>query len=234
MKHCQYCNKAFTFTHHSQVYCGKSCAAKARCQDAGQLWPTESEAWLEKKVGTMPLGDLATAYNREAIKQKWPERTQMAIKMKLIRLGWSVRPTEDNLSRGELAKILGISRDRVKRWTMTGLPYRRLSRSTTAIRARDVRAYLLSKPHLAADIPEANLAWLIGEDAAHQICSAEHSLKGRPRPVVNLTTGHTYPGIKAAARVHYLSHSSIRKAILRGGLSGDYEWAYQDELEDRA
>lgn len=197
-------------------------------------WHQDAELWLEKKAGTLPLANLTKAYNRVAKINGWPPRSLNAIKIKLSQLNLSRKCTENNITRYELARVLGVTRDKIRGWTRSGLPYCKIARNQTAIRACDLRDFLLSDPSRAYGVSEEGLSWLIGEKDAAIICKAEHSRRGHRRPVINLDTGRVYPGIKAAARETYIDHNSIARAIRKGGRSAGYRWAYVDELEAEA
>jgi hypothetical protein len=187
--------------------------------------------WLEEKAGTLPFFTLCRQFNSMARKRGWGARSENAIHVKVQRLNLSKKCTEDNLTRRELARALGIKHDRVRSWTRNGLPWRKVARNQSAIRVADLREFLLANPERATGVPEQELGWIIGEKAAAIICSAEHSTRGYPRPVICLDTGEKFPGIKAAARAKFVVHSSIAQAIDRGGKSAGYRWAYIDQLQ---
>ena len=230
---CGYCGVQFTAVRRRKC-CTRSCSAKLKHQRMGTDWHQDAELWLEKKAGTLPLVSLTRAYNQAAKINGWPSRSQNAIKIKLNRLNLSRKCTENNITRYALARVLGVTSDKIRTWTRSGLPYRKMARNQTAIRVCDVREFLLNDPRRAYGVSEEGLAWLIGEKDAAIICEAEHSRRGYRRPVINLDTGQVYPGIKAAARETYITHNSIAQAIRRGGRSAGYRWAYVNDLEERA
>jgi hypothetical protein len=193
-------------------------------------WEPDAEMWLEEKAGTLPFSTLCHYFNKMARRQGWGSRSKNAIHVKVQRLNLSKKCTEDNMTRRELARALGIKPDRVRGWTRAGLPWKKIARNQAAIRMADLREFLLSNPDRATGVPERELGWLIGESAAAIIASAEHSTRGYPKPVICIETGEKFPSVKAAARAKFVVHSSITGAIDRGGRSAGCRWAYLDAI----
>ena len=232
MRHltCAYCSKPFT-TQRLRECCDRSCSARLTQTRRGLTpWEPDAEMWLEEKAGTLPFNALCHQFNKMATRRGWGKRSDNAIHVKVQRLNLSKKCTEDNMTRRELARALGIKPDRVRSWTRNGLSWKKVARNQSAIRMDDLREFLLFNPERATGVPEQELGWLIGEKAAAIIANAEHSTRGYPRPVICIDTGEKYPSIKAAARAKFVVHSSIRRAIQRGGKSAGYRWAYLDEL----
>lgn len=228
---CAYCTKPFTAKRLREC-CDRSCAARLSQTRRGLTpWEPEAEMWLEEKAGTLPFFTLCRRFNGMARRKGWAERSENAMHVKVQRLNLSKKCTEDNFTRRELARVLAIKPDRVRAWTRAGLPWQKVSRNQAAIRVVDLREFLLANPERATGVPEQELGWLIGEPAAAIIANAEHSQRGYPRPVICIDTGEKFPGIKAAARAKFVVQSSIRSAILRGGKSAGYRWAYLDQLQ---
>ena len=230
-RNCEHCGKTFEAKRKREC-CDRSCAAKlARMRRGMAPWEQDAEFWLEQKAGLYPLPELCRIFNRVASRKGWARRTETAVNIKLKRLNLSRKCTEDNLSRRELARALGIGPDRVRGWTRRGLPYRKIARNQIAIKVGDLRDYLLENPGLTTGITEQSLAWLIGESAAKKIKAIPDDPRGFYRPVICLDTGERFDGIKAAGRAKFISHSSIGGAIRRGGKCLGYRWAYLDSLE---
>lgn len=187
--------------------------------------------WLEEKAGTLPFRVLCSQFNGMATRRGWGKRSENAIHVKVQRLNLSKKCTEDNLTRRELARVLGIKPDRVRSWTRNGLAWKKVARNQAAIKVADLRDFLLANPERATGVPEQELGWLIGEKAAAIVADSEHSQRGYPKPVVCIDTGEIFPGVKAAARAKFVVHSSIAGAIRRGGKSAGCRWAYLDQLQ---
>lgn len=231
---CEYCRRQFDAVKPRRT-CSKPCAARITYQAKGRVWPPDAEEWLESQVGSVPLARLIDEYHQIAPGKGWPPRTSVSIQTKVQRLGLSQRCTLDNVTRAELGRLLGISHSRVRTWTRTGLRCQKISHSHTAIRVRDVKAYLLKHPNRAVGVDRDALAWLIGDDPTRRILESItlDRVPGLPRPIINLTTGKRYPNVYAAAREIYVAKSGICKAIRRNGTSLGQRWAYLDEMEDK-
>ena len=223
---CEYCGRSFDGKSRT---CSRRCAAKLGSPNG---WPIEAEDWLEERAGLVPLSEITMAYRQIAEGRGWPLRGKNAIRSKLLRLGHNQRCELDNVTRAELARMLGIGHGRVKNWTKSGLKCRWLSRTHTAVQISDVRQFLLRHPDMAIRIDPDKLAWVVGEPAAQKIVSRikSNGRCGLPRPVVNLTTGKQYGTIAAAARDSFVQPMSLSSALRRGKSCAGYQWAY---LEDR-
>lgn len=228
---CAYCDRAFT-TERRRQCCDRRCAAKLARVTRGQApWETDAELWLELNAGTLPLPSLLKAFHRTQRRRGWNPRSDEAVRLKLNRSNLSRKCTEDNLSRYELARVLGIHSDRVRRWNRQGLPYRKVARNQCAIKVRDLKQWLLQNPHEGRDMDPLGLETLIGPSAAAVVLSAEHDVRGCRRAVVCIDTGEVFDGLKAAGRAKYVSHKSISGAIARGGRSAGYRWAWLEDLQ---
>lgn len=229
---CAWCGISFEALRRRECCCRSHAAklARSRRTDVAPPWEAEAEFWLEQAAGTLPLADLAKRFNLMAKRRGWQCRTQESVKIKLGRMGLSRKCTEDNMSRYEISRALGIHVDRVRLWTRKGMPTRKVARNQMAVKVADLRDFLLAHPELATGIPDRELGWLIGQNAAAAIAGAEHSKRGYPRPVLCVDTGERFPGVKAAARAKFVTHGCIGQAIRRGGKSAGCRWRYLDDV----
>lgn len=231
---CTYCKKEFT-AQRLRECCNRTCSSRlAQVRRGLSPWELDAELWLEEKSGTLPFPVLCRRFNSMAKRKGWAARSKNALHVKLQRLNLRKKCTEDNLTRRELARVLGINPDRVRAWTKAGLPWKKVARNQSAIRVEDLKQFLLTNPERATHVPIRELGWLIGEDAAEIVANAKHSVRGYAKPVVCLDTGRTYPGVKAAARENFVVHSSITSAIERGGTCAGYRWAYFNQIKEQA
>ena len=225
------CGRDFTSKRRRQC-CGRSCAAKLGGLNNGRgPWTPDEEMALEMLSGTIPFTELCKRMRTLARRRGWPVRTNRAIRVRMDRRGISQRCEEDNLTAAELARQLGINVKRVHIWIRLGLPSRKISRSISAIRLSDLKAFLLAHPEQIDGIAVCELGMVLGHEVASRI--QERSLSAKPRrkrtrPVRCLDTGETFPSVREAGRVHYLSYSTIQDAIRRDGRAGGYKWNYLD------
>ena len=224
------CRQPFTSLRPREC-CNRSCAARL-AQTRRGLTPWEPDAlhWLEQTAGTLPFPDLCRRFRMMAKRRGWATRSDNALHVKIQRLNLQKKCTEDNLTRRELARFLNIPPDRVRNWTSNGLPWRKVARNQSAIQMADLKAFLLANPERATNVPERELGWLIGDEAAARIVAAEHSARGYHRPILCIDTGEIFPSVRAAARAKYVTRGCICQAIRRGGKSAGLRWAYLDEL----
>jgi hypothetical protein len=180
----------------------------------------------------MPFHRLIDSYLRNSEQLGFPERTRMAVEAKIEKLikfeNLSRKCTLNNWSRYELARILGISADRVRGWCEAGgLRSSKVARNQSAIARKALKEWMLEHPELVSDVEEDRLSFVLEDpNAVSEIKRHKPSRKGYPMPVVCVGTGEKYPSIKAAARANYLSRGSVMRAIKSGKASAGHKWAY--------
>lgn len=223
---CEVCKKTFTTKRHRRC-CNRQCSSKLMMFAKGlNPWQEKELVLLEKMVGCNPIVDIVEAIQQLDRRQRWPLRTETAIRVKLKRMGHTLKCVLDNLTPADLAKSLGINRDRVDAWVEKyGLPYRKVDNYKGAIRLSDFQNWAREHPQKLAGIDQDCLEWLLQDAEFSAYCSnLPVPVQGRPQPVKDLTTGNVFPSFKAAARANYLEEHGIQAAIHRGGTAASKRW----------
>ena len=206
--------------------CSQSCAAKLGYKTQGTPpWEPDALAWLELHSGCHPGKRMTSEFNRAANRNGWMPRTAAAIRCQMNRLALSARPTEANWNTGTLARTLGCSHSRTKKWRRDGAPFYRVGQRWS-ITADGLRAWLRANPDRAFGLDRESLAWVIGPDAANQILAAAKQPTGIPRPVRRVSDGRIFPSLRAAAQAVHVEAKSIGSSIRREGTCAGYRWEY--------
>ncbi|MBD2451240.1 hypothetical protein H6G76_29740 [Nostoc sp. FACHB-152] len=105
-------------------------------------WSKEEIAILEQKADLYTKEQIA-----RMLKRRGYHRSTMAIKLKLNRLGYSTRPTLDNYSCKEIAKVLRLSFSTICRWVRLGwLKASKRSASCYQVRTWHLKQFLENPP----------------------------------------------------------------------------------------
>ena len=229
---CAYCNQPFPQPKRPRLCCDRSCSAKLARQQDSDPWSEEEIDFLLERCETTPHPHIVRGFLSKARREGWPKRSQVAIETKLKRLrqkeNLQRKCVLDNWTRWELARQLGINRDRVRSWCRTsGLKATKISSNQTAISRRDLKAWLWENPSRVADVERFLLLGVLDDQRlVDHILSFEPSNHGYPRPVVCLDNGKTYPSAMAADEANWLSRSSVARACRTGGRAAGLRWAY--------
>lgn len=80
-------------------------------------WTRDETEFLESLAGDYPLRELVKRYQRQARRAGWPMRTDKAIHLKMVRMGWPVRVRAGEwVTTGGAAMALGCPATRVEAW----------------------------------------------------------------------------------------------------------------------
>lgn len=226
MPDCPICGRPITKRRNKTCSqrCGKSMGAIAAW--GRHPWTDEEDHALELLAETMPFQELVERYNTYyANKNGWVERSQQAIRSRLLRLQVSRRPTLDNFSLQQIAQQLDCSADRVRGWAARGLKSRKVAHNQRAVRKVDLVKFAQEQPHRFAGLDPERLLWLL-EDAevVEMISKASPCKEGRPRAVRRLDTGKVYPSCYQADDAVFVSKGAVNRAIKRGIKAGGTYW----------
>lgn len=199
-------------------------------------WSQEEVDFLADNLGSLPFPLLVKSFKRWAAKQGYLGRTDTAIEMQIHRMTThsplSRKCTEDNFTVYELARGLGVPRDRVRVFVRNGkLKPRKVARNQNAVNRKDAIALVLNNPSYFANCDRDNLFWLLeNNELVEKVKSAEPSTKGFRRAVRCYAPDgiRAYSGVKEAARANFVSHHCISEAIARGGKSAGMKWEWVD------
>ena len=225
---CERCQKPFT-SKRPRRFCDRRCAAIVATAKRGTpAWSEDEKHFLETLAGNFPSNELVKRFQNKSKREGWPTRTDGAVKTEIKRLGLSLWCVWDNVNPSELARTLGVSRDRVELWCEKGLlPYRYVAGGKRAIELRGFTKFCRQHPGRLAGIDPERIEWLTRDSGVGEaIAKLPPPTLGYPQPVKRLDTGEEFPSVKAAARASCIHPSSLREAIARGGTSAGTKWQY--------
>lgn len=164
--------------------------------------------------------------------QKYQERNNLYIRSyqvvtkKIQQLGRKNNLQEDYLNKSQLAKLLKIKLPRVQFWCQKGLKFTpgKTPSSCTTIKLADFAVWAKSNLKLLHGIDRDLLAYATKDQ---DLADRAAALRPYYCPVVNITTGKTYPGITAAANAHFISGAALSTALKQGRSCCGFEWRFE-------
>jgi hypothetical protein len=195
-------------------------------------WEPSAENWLMENAGCLNFLDLCRTFRFTAAKYDWHPRSDEAIGLKLNRLGLSRVPEHDHFDVATLAKDLGVSAARVKRWMRLGLPARRHGQRWI-IKVSALGSYFLANPDMTIGIDHDRLYWLLGDDC-EAILQRRTRHTGIAQPVWCVETGERFPSLQAAAERVFVTRKSLNHAAIHGTVSAGYHWSFVEPQQEVA
>ncbi|WP_341531402.1 helix-turn-helix domain-containing protein (plasmid) [Nostoc sp. UHCC 0302] len=125
--------------------------------------------WTEKELDTLDI--MSEAYTVKQIayrlKRQGFHRTPAAISQKLFTLGYSRKPSLDNYSCQQIAKVLNLDSSTVCRWVRKGwLKGIRRSARHWQVKSRDLKKFLKQPPPQVrtriAELDKQAISYLVG------------------------------------------------------------------------
>jgi hypothetical protein len=227
IKICRVCGAEFVAPRSKRIVCSKRCGGLYSAIARGDNWHPEELDLIEKAADVYHGETIAKRLQALQRKNGWKVRSTTAILTKLKRCGVSRRPTLNNFSRNELARVLGVPHDRVRSWTRHhGLPYQKIHDSCYAIQTFEFTRWAASHLELIADIDRETLEWIGMPHAVLAAMPPQRIVRSARRPVRCLDTGEVFESVHEAGRRKFLSPKSISSAISRCGRSAGMRWQY--------
>lgn len=221
------CGQPFQTKHKEQTFCCKSCAAYTRRGNQGfPAWRKEEIILLEQLSGACPFPEIVRKLQELACCHGWQPRTTAAIKSYMCAHGYEMKCTLDNFTGAELARILGVSYQRINCWKRYGkLPYYNVSKTQSVIQLKALKRWARTNPHYLAGIDREHLSWLFDEALVNLICQSSSSAMGIPIAVKRVDTKQVYPSLQVAAQQNHMDPTTLAKAIRKGRrFAGGIEW----------
>jgi hypothetical protein len=185
----------------------------------GFHWSDQEIDILEQIVNRYPRRELPLVYNRKAKKLGFRERSFDAILIKATRVYKTLRPTEENYTYHELARILDLPVDWVRKWKDRGQLQVSRYGFFTKITNEQLKEFRHKHPELLAMGSYDGLAFVFGDAIAKEIKTHTplYPVLTEGRKVRNKKTGKIYNSIREAARHEYCHRTTIKRHALSGG-----------------
>ena len=178
-------------------------------------WTPERLEYLQEIAGSDHILVLSRKFKSASKKRGWPARSETAIRVKLKRLGRSLKPIDGGWSCTGLAEILEINRDTVHGWVeRRELKSRRPEGCRHhRITVADFKEFAKLRPDLVQIASRENLLLLLDKKTVEQIFKVVPLRTGKPIAVVSTTTRKAYPSLRKAEQAEYFSRSTIRDCM---------------------
>lgn len=202
---------------------------------AGHIWTDEELYILQGCIGEVPWPMVANRYNCEAAQQKYPKRTQAAIKHKCNHLGLSRICIGEWIKATTVSKSLGVSVSTVNRWIHGGkLEAKQFKTgkkgSTFYIKRLWLRRFARENPTLFGGLDFCVLFSLLdSEPLASELVEMSMPANTMQTSVLCIETGKQYKSLAQAAQSCFISRRRISHALKNSTtMAGGYHWQKLD------
>lgn len=191
-------------------------------------WTQRETDRLEMLAGTVPLPELVQRYNAWAVRQRppLPHRSDKAIWRHACRQRISLRCCGDKLTISDAAALLGVTFERIRRWTRLGyLPTYRYGWLYLA--RADLAAMAWERPELFCGISRDCLYQLLEDDDVCDFILRADGYRVGPhgqRRVRCIETGQIFPSMAAAGAAVHRNPFGISRAVRRGWAVANRHW----------
>lgn len=153
---CELCGSEFARKSLRAQFCSIVCRNKVLAKH--KRWTTDEDNYLLSLIGRYQPSQILNRWNIEAQKRGWKDRSKISIQTRITDLckvrGINSRATKDNWTGSDLARILDISRDRIKTWQLKGLIVERsdyegdVYKGSIIITRKNLVAFAFARPDL--------------------------------------------------------------------------------------
>lgn len=217
------CNKLFQRKRISSNRLSKANVCSPECRRllfANRCrWTKKENDYIIEHANDLPFVKFYGDFKRRAGQEGWPPRTARAFRKHINELGFNCKPRYRMICIAELARMLGVSREVIKRWTEEGLPvgYRNPHNGHCFVSLKEVRSFARLKPHKFAGLKYKDLLTVLDdENFAQDICAKYPKRKGMKKPVLCVTTGRRFESAASAAKHYCVVRQAITKACRSG------------------
>jgi hypothetical protein len=182
-------------------------------------WSDQEIDILEQIVNRYPRKELPEIYNKKAKKLGFRKRSFDAIIVKATRVYKTLKPTEENYTYHELARILGLPVDWVRKWKVRGQLQVSYSGVFTKITNEQLDEFRHKHPELLAMGSYDGLVFIFGDAIAKEIKTHKplYPVLVEGKKVRNKKTGKIYNSIREAAKYEYCHRTTIKRQARKGG-----------------
>jgi len=193
---CQQCGKSFR-GYKTRKYCSRVCSDKSKL-----IYTDAQINFLEKHVGRQPIQIIVSKFV-----EKYPNYTRRQVEIKISQIaktqGISTICKKSVVQRGELARILGVTLERIRSWSRNNnLPVIKLDHSDKKyISIRDFNKFAINHPELFKSISIAKIRKISRNQKVIEALISHCSLPGpQDLVIVRLDQQGVYESAKSASR----------------------------------
>jgi len=182
-------------------------------------WSADAVDFLGDIEGMDRFDFIVAKFNKQARKQGWAERSPIAIRVKLKRLGYSIRPTLDGFNCRTLAGYLDVYKDRVHGWVEDGLLVAAPGLgggSSRRIKTSDLIVFATKYPAKLHGIHPDRLKLLMSRALIYKILTTPPNNTGIKLKVMRMDTGEVFDSIRDASRKTHISRTHVGKMLIAG------------------
>jgi len=194
-------------------------------------WTDREIQILSDMAETMPITQLARAFNQQLNQLGLKKRTRNSIRTKIQRLGFSLNVQHGVYTVGMISRNLNISPKTINTWVRNyGLNFYRVAKNKNAIKyitAKHLRDFARKRPQSFGGVPFIDL-FLVLEDQqlTEYIVKNYPHRPGRlpPQPVRCIETRKVYGSYVEAGKAFHVSSSTIYKSVKFGHPANEHHF----------
>lgn len=172
-------------------------------------WTDTEDKLLIRMAEKYPALLIKDPFNKATAKRGLKPRSKGAIERRLLTLGISTKNRMDYIPIKTLARYLGLTEARTKRWVNAGLPHTKTRYRYVSLEA--FRNWAVKYPDLLSDSDKDGLMWVLGDNErlVNIILATPLSVAiTRPHPVI-ASHGKRYRSKTQAAKDNGLTKKSL-------------------------
>lgn len=181
-------------------------------------WSAAEAAFLDRLAGDLPFAELAERYRKQALRKKWPFRSDKAILTRLRRTGQRGRARHGpELTTGSAAGLLGCPGTRVEAWLrqqrINDILQPRWVGKVRYIERRAWRRLAEERPEVFGGFSASRLFLLLEDRELAESIASRYSKPLGDWRVRCIETGRIYPSCVAVAKAHHVTQAAVSVAI---------------------
>lgn len=200
--------------------CSRKCLCRLKRNTKYVPWTDEEIAYVKEHANDLPFVLFYAQFCREQKIHGWPPRTKRAFRHKLDELCISAKGIYVVVNRTTLARMLGLDVRSVSNMIRDGLKisHRCPKTKITHISFREVRKFAEKNPERFGGLNYFKLLSVLDDDELCREILEKYPEKfghtNKPIRVLCLTTNRYFKSIAEAAKVNFMSTSSVKKCIV--------------------
>lgn len=237
---CKVCGKLFVVPIDSRNRvsprrtCSYKCSVVLREKNR-QEWTDVEIQFVHDHANCYPSILFYRLFKSTTQKKGDPHRSFDAFKSKVNELGYDMTPIYNYIKLSDVAKKLGISKERVWYWTKKGLQVQYKCKSKYRyVTLGAVRTFAKKNPKYFWGIPHHKLYALIGDADLSEYIALKYTKPpyciAKPRRIICLETNKIYESLRKAADDNHLQITSIYKSAKLKKPTVGLNFRYYDDV----